>query len=65
MDGPCYVINALSYNAKFTKMCTVDCTRNNLLLNYDSGTENTAFLQIFITNGTGKKQLMFVVENGI
>ena len=48
----CYVINALNYNAKFTKMCTVDYTRNNLLLHYDSGTENTAFLQIFIKNST-------------
>ena len=56
MDGPCYVINALSYNAKFTKMCTVDCTRNNQILNYDSGTENTVF---FIKNSTEKKQLMF------
>ena len=39
MDGLCYAINALNYSAKFTKMCTVDCkcTRNNLLLHYDSG----------------------------
>ena len=34
------------------KMSTVNCTRNNLLLNYDSGTENTAF---FIKNSTEKK----------
>ena len=55
----CYVVNALlNYNAKFTKMCTVDCTRNKLFLHYDSGAENTAFLQIFIKNSTEKKQLM-------
>ena len=59
IDGPCYVINALNYNAKFTKMCTVDCMRSNLLLNYNSGTDNTAFLQVFIKNSTEKKQLMF------
>ena len=54
MDGLCYVINALNYdsNVKFTKLCTIDCTLNNLSLNYDSGTENTAFLQIFAKNST-------------
>ena len=47
------------YNAKFIKVCTVDCTRNHLFLYYDSGTENSAFLQIFIKNSTQNKQLMF------
>ena len=57
MDGLSYVINALNYhsNAKFTKMCTIDFTRNNLFLHYDSGTENTAFLHIFIKDSTERK----------
>ena len=55
IDGLRYVFNALNYNSKFTKKCTVDCTRNNLLLNYDSGTDNTSFLQIFVQNSTEKK----------
>ena len=59
MDGLCHVINASNYNAKFTKMCTVDCRRNNLFLHYDPGTENTTFLQIVIKNSREKKHLMF------
>ena len=36
-------------------LCAIDCTRNNLSLNYDSGTENTALLQIFTKNSTKRK----------
>ena len=36
-------------------LCTIDCTPNNLSLNCNSGTEDTAYLQIFTKNCTGRK----------
>ena len=42
-------------NNTFLDLIAKNCPSNNLSLNYDSGTENTAFLQIFSKNSTDRK----------
>ena len=61
MDGLCYVINALNYNssAKFTRMCTIDCTRNNQSSNYDSNAKFTKMCTIDCTRNNLSLQLHY------